>query len=436
MLAERAELRRLDPARGRGPGHLRHVGHDVRDLALERRPPRIDRLPGNLDHGRLVPAVGVGGVVEDGVELEIFLLRERVVFMVVALGAGHRGAHPGAHRGVHPVHDRDRAELLVDRAPLVVRERVAVEGGGHPVVDGGIGQEVAGDLPDRELVERHVGVERADHPVAPAPDRPRRVVGVPRAVGVAGEVEPLAGHVLAVAVVGEEPIDEPLDGVGRRVGHEGIDLIGRRRQAREVEREPPGERGPVGLGLRREPLGLEAGEDEAIDVVSRPGRIPHRGHVRPPRRDVGPVRLVGGARGDPAPQEVDLGRLQRLAGIRRGHHHVGIRRRDPGDQFARVGRAGNDGGVAVEVGGRPGERVESQAVGPAPMAVFAIGAVATDAPVREERLDLPVEGRRRVSGAEAARRRPGQACRAGRSQPDESAHGGYLAGEGRTEPSV
>ena len=57
------------------------------------------------------------------------------------------------------------------------------------------------------------------------------VVGVAGAVGIAGQVEPLAGHVLAVAVVGQQPVDEPLDGVGRRVGHEGIDLFRRRRQA-------------------------------------------------------------------------------------------------------------------------------------------------------------------------------------------------------------
>ena len=44
------------------------------------------------------------------------------------------------------------------------------------------------------------------------------VVGVTGAVGKAGEVEPLAGHVLAGAVAGEEPLDEFLERIGRGGG--------------------------------------------------------------------------------------------------------------------------------------------------------------------------------------------------------------------------
>ena len=60
-----------------------------------------------------------------------------------------------------------------------------------------IGQQVAGDLLDRELVERLVGVERADHVVAIGPDRPRHVGHVAGRIGIAGQVEPHPRPVLA-----------------------------------------------------------------------------------------------------------------------------------------------------------------------------------------------------------------------------------------------
>ena len=49
-----------------------------------------------------------------------------------------------------------------------------------------------------ELVERHVVVERADDPVAVAPDGAVGVVGVALRVGVAGQVEPRLRPALAV----------------------------------------------------------------------------------------------------------------------------------------------------------------------------------------------------------------------------------------------
>ena len=53
----------------------------------------------------------------------------------------------------------DVAELLVVGAALGVGQRVAVEGGGDELVVGRVGQQVAGQLFDGELVERLVRVE-------------------------------------------------------------------------------------------------------------------------------------------------------------------------------------------------------------------------------------------------------------------------------------
>ena len=255
-----------------------------------------------LEHRLLARTVGIGGVVEDRVEAEEVPLRKRVVLVVVTLGTGDRRAHPGGEGGVHAVHDRHRAEFLVDRAPLAVGERVAVEGGGDAVLGRGLGQEIAGDLADRELIEGHVRVEGGDHPVTPAPDRARPVIGVAGAVGVAGEVEPLPGEVLTASLVREQKVDEPSDRVLGAIGREGVDHLGIGRQAGQIEREAAGEHGPRRLRLWREPLGLEPREDEAIDVVLRPGGVLHGGHGRPDRRHVRPVGLVAGAGRDPVPQ--------------------------------------------------------------------------------------------------------------------------------------
>ena len=121
------------------------------------------------------------------------------------------------------------------------------------------GQQVAGQLLDRELVERQVAVEGVDDPVAVLPDRARGVDAVAVGVGVAGQVEPVPAPALAVVRRGEQPVDQPLVGVGPGVGEEGLDLGGRRRQAEQVEAEPADQRRAVGLGRRARPLPSPAG---------------------------------------------------------------------------------------------------------------------------------------------------------------------------------
>ena len=49
----------------------------------------------------------------------------------------------------------------------------------RPLVFRGVGEQVAGKLLDRELIERLVRVERANHIVAVEPNRARRVIGIP-----------------------------------------------------------------------------------------------------------------------------------------------------------------------------------------------------------------------------------------------------------------
>ena len=109
-------------------------------------------------------------------------------------------------------------------------------------------QQIAGQLPDGELIERHVVVQGLDQPVAPDPLPGVAVLLEPVAVGVTGGVEPWQGHPLAVMRAGEQAVDEVFVGLGASVGDEGIDLLGRRRQSRQVEGHAPQERRPAGFG--------------------------------------------------------------------------------------------------------------------------------------------------------------------------------------------
>ena len=133
-------------------------------------------------------------------------------------------------------------------------------------------QFIAGQLLGHELVERLVGIERADH-IVPILERlgPRQVLVVEAlGVGVTGRVEPMAAPAFAIVRRGQQTIDELFVSVGRRVGEICVDL-GRRggRPNRSsdsrrisVRRSVSGEK-PSCLGLSaaasRASMGVESG---------------------------------------------------------------------------------------------------------------------------------------------------------------------------------
>ena len=123
-----------------------------------------------------------------------------------------------------------------------------------------------------ELIERHVAVERVDHPVAVLPDVAAVVLLVAVGVGVAGEVEPRPRPALAVVRRRQQPIDDALVGVGRRVGDERVDFRGRRRKAGQVERDAAQQRRLSASGDGDSCLALEPRQHEPIDRIARPGR--------------------------------------------------------------------------------------------------------------------------------------------------------------------
>ncbi len=178
---------------------------------------------------------GLVGVIQQSHHAVVVAMRDGIEFVRVALGTADRQAQPDDARRADAVDHRVEAEFERVDAPLFVEHRVAVKARGDPIGNGGTGQHVAGELLDRELVERHPRVDRRNHPVAIRPDRTHAVFFVSVRVGVAGQIQPVPGPAFAVVRRGQQPIDEPLVGVGRPIVDERVGLFGRRREADEIE---------------------------------------------------------------------------------------------------------------------------------------------------------------------------------------------------------
>ena len=354
-------------------------------------------------------------------------------------------AHPHGAGGRHAVDAVLGEELVDDDAALAVQAVVAVERGRDALLEGRAGQHVARELLDREPVERHVGVVGVDDPVAPAPHRPLAVGLVAVGVGVAGGVEPLHGHALAVARRREQPVDGLLVGVGGVVVQEVGELDRGRGHAGEVEGDAAQQGRAVGLVGRGQALGLEPPQHEAVDVVAGPLGVGDGRHDRPLGRDERPVRLPLRALVYPQAEGLDLRLVEGLAAA--GHPHPRVVGRDAVHEEARRRVSGDDGGAAVAaaVGERTLGHVEPQAGLPRRL----VGPVAREAVLREQGPHLAGEvdgapghrgrsrARRRGVGAEVRALvdpRPHELDLAGRERPPRRGRGHEADGLVRRQP--
>ena len=144
-----------------------------------------------------------GRVVEEGHQLVVLALAERVVLVIVTLAAADGQSEKDRAGGVHAIDDRFDAELLGVGPALFVDKRVAVKSGRDDLVEPRVGEHVTGELLDDELIERQVAVEGIDDPIAVLPDRAWLVARVAVRVGVTGGVEPIAAPALAKMRRGE-----------------------------------------------------------------------------------------------------------------------------------------------------------------------------------------------------------------------------------------
>ena len=345
-----------------------------------------------MNDRRLVAAArlhaGVGRLIEVSEEAIVIALRDRVVLMVVALSTLHRQAEPHERRRLHAIDRIFHAKLFGDRPAFVGRGVVAVEAGGDLLIARGVGQQIAGELLDGELVVRLVFVVGLDHPIAPGPHVAWAIGVEDAAVAVARRIEPGDRHPLAVVLRRQQTVDRFFVSVRARVGEKGVDLFDRRRQAGEVERHAAQQALAVGFGGRRQFFLFEPREDERVDRVDH--ALAHR-HLRNfglHRRDERPMPFELRPALDPLAQRFDIGRLQFDLRLGRRHLLIGVGRVDPPPRFAFVQPAGERGRDAVGV-------VEPQ-IG---FAMLFIRPVALEAAAGEQRANVAIEprGTRRIS---------------------------------------
>ncbi len=109
-------------------------------------------------------------VVKKGFERVEVLLSEWVVLVIVTAGAVEGLSEPNGCGGFDSIGGVFREELICENASFFVEHVVSMETGGNALIEGRVGEEVACELFNGELVERHVFVEGTNHPIAPRPE--------------------------------------------------------------------------------------------------------------------------------------------------------------------------------------------------------------------------------------------------------------------------
>ena len=209
-------------------------------------------------------------VPEEGGELVIVLLRNRIEHMVVAAGTAQRQPQKQrAGRAHHFVDFVPGGRLLV--VGLVVENAEAVKTGGDDRLVRRIGQFVAGKLFEHEAVVRLVVIEGGNHVIAIAPRFGLfRVALIAVGLRKSRHVEPMSPPPFAVLLAGKQLVDKPLIRLRRVIGCEAVNFLGRRGQSDEIEKHAADERPGIGRRIRRQSLFFEAGEHKSIDRIGDP----------------------------------------------------------------------------------------------------------------------------------------------------------------------
>src|SRR5205814_1161388 len=131
----------------------------------------------------------------------------------------------------------------------------------------GFRQKIPRDLPDGELIEGHVGIERADDPVAIWPEIAQVVALETVRIGIPCKIEPRARPAFTVLRGCEQAIDDALVRLRALIGEEVVDLLWGWRQPDQIERHAAEPARLVDFGRGSEPLFRESGANESIDGI-------------------------------------------------------------------------------------------------------------------------------------------------------------------------
>ena len=292
---------------------------------------------------------------EEGLQPVVVPGGNGVVLVVVAAGASQRDPQEGLTGGIHHV-DQDVPPALGGTAFHPHSQRQ--EGGpDFPLVSKGP-EGIARYLLLDEAVVGAILVEGPDDVVAVAPHVGARIFQPAAAgVGIAHQVQPVPSPALAVARVGQQPLDSPGVGLGRSILEEAVHVLGSRRQPDQSEVEPPQQRPAGSAGRRSQSFLLQSGQDEGVDGVGHPILPFDLGNSRLLQLGPGPDGLVlllfpgffsDRHPIDPAGNEIDFLRGQGIAAQRHGRLPL-----PPQAKHQRAGRA---------VSGKDGRSVESAAL--------------------------------------------------------------------------
>ena len=250
--------------------------------------------------------MGVESRLEAGHQSIVITLRQGVILVVVTASALHR--QPKDCR-------REHVERLVDhfvpffdavlrKIGVVVdipqkprgdekRLRPRVKRIGFAPVD----EFIAGDLLDKELVERQIVIERIDDVIPVLPDP---VVGIHRsevvvelAVDISGGIQPVPSPSFAVVRRFQQFVDQQL--VGVRTGIFQKRLQGRwfRGKPDQIKIGPTNEYALFRVGGEVQPFLLQPRQQKPVDRSPHASRVPDRWSSRFARRSKCPVAAVG-----------------------------------------------------------------------------------------------------------------------------------------------
>ena len=186
-----------------------------------------------------------GSLVKEGGELVVFLLGDRVIFVVVAAATIKGESQPHRAGGLGHIHDVVDAVLLGDSSAFAIDGMITQEAGSKALLRCGVGQKIACKLPNGEVIPRDVAIKGVDNPVSPRPHGTFAIALITVGVGIASSVEPWPGHALTIGRVGKEAVDELVVSVGSPVIEKCSDFFRTRRQATKIEREAADEGGSI-----------------------------------------------------------------------------------------------------------------------------------------------------------------------------------------------
>ena len=124
----------------------------------------------------------------------------------MALSTSDCESQPDRARGSNAIEDAVDSELLRINTAFLIDLSVAMKAGRNTLIIGGFRQEVARQLFDRKLIERHIAIQGIHNPVTVLPDLSWSIDRIAIAVRIASLIQPPASPAFSVSRTLQKPI--------------------------------------------------------------------------------------------------------------------------------------------------------------------------------------------------------------------------------------